>query len=118
MAYVANEQCIRLLHYYALSICITSGLLSPSALGQFIKHTDPGGNVIYQQDPSYDYSQDDPGDENRRINAEQLRRLREFIEYRQGLPQPEPRAPQVTIRTGRAVCRKRLSLLRPGIGCN
>ena len=82
---------------------------------QFIKHVDEHGHVTYSQEPGYDYSQDEPSVENQRINEVQLKQLRAFIEYRATLPKQQSRAPKMTIRTGRAVCKKRISLLRPGI---
>jgi hypothetical protein len=86
---------------------------------QFIKEIDADGNVSYTQDPSYDYSSDEPTEANRRINEEQLRQLREFIDYRANRPAPERRPPQMTIRTGSAVCNKRISLLKLKThGCN
>ena len=87
-------------------------LVSLPASGQFIKHIDADGHVTYSQEPSYDYSADEPSEENRRINEEQLRQLREFNKYRANLPKAEPRAPKMTTRTGRSICKKRISLLK------
>ena len=87
-------------------------LVSFPALGQFIKHIDADGHVTYSQEPSYDYDADEPSEENQRINEEQLRRLREFNKYRANLPKVEPRAPKKTIRTGRSICKKKISLLK------
>ena len=91
----------------------------PTAAAQFIKEVDSSGRVTYSQDPDYDYTRDEPDPENRRINDEQLRKLREFVEYRQSLPAPPARNPQMTKRTGPAVCKRRLSLLKAkSHGCN
>ena len=89
----------------------------PVASAQFTKHIDDQGRVTYGDDPDYDYAADEPSAENQEINRNQLRKLREFIEYRARLPEPEPRAPQMTIRTGRAVCLRRLSLSNMKLGC-
>jgi hypothetical protein len=86
-------------------------------LAQFIKQIDEHGNVTYSDDPSYDYAADEPSQEDQKINAEQIRRLREFLEYRDNLPAPEPRAPKVTIRTGRSVCLRRPSVSNSRLRC-
>ena len=93
-------------------LAVAFGLLHDPSHAQFIKEIDDNGNVSYRQDPAYDYSADEPSEENRRINEEQLRRLREFIDYRANRPAPKRRPPQMTIRTGPAVCKKRISLLK------
>ena len=87
-------------------------LVSIPASGQFIKHIDTDGHVTYSQEPFYDYSADEPSEENRRINEEQLRQLREFNKYRANLPKVEPRAPKMTTRTGRSICKKKISVLK------
>lgn len=89
----------------------------PAASAQFIKHIDNQGHVTYGDDPAYDYAADEPSAENREINRNQLRQLREFIDYRARLPKPEPRAPKMTVRTGRAVCLRSLSLSNLKLGC-
>ena len=86
---------------------------------QFIKEIDAEGHVTYRQDPTYDYSKDEPSAENRRINEEQLRRLKAFVEYRKRRPGPPRRKPQMTVRTGAAVCKRKISLLKLKThGCN
>ncbi len=87
------------------------------ALTQFIKQIDEYGNVTYSDDPSYNYAADEPSLENQKINAEQIKRLREFLESRDNLPTPEPRAPKATVRTGRSVCLRRPSVSNSRLGC-
>lgn len=94
------------------AIAVALGLIATPVSAQFIKEIDSDGNVSYTQDPEYDYSKDEPSAENQRINEEQLQRLREFVDYRVNLPIAKPRPPQMTIRTGPAVCNKRISLLK------
>jgi len=94
------------------AIAVALGLIATPASAQFIKEIDSDGNVSYTQDPDFDYLKDEPSEENRRINEEQLRHLQEFIDYRANLPIAKPRPPQMTIRTGPAVCNKRISLLK------
>ncbi len=89
----------------------------PPVLAQFIKQIDEHGNVTYSDDPSYDYAADEPSLENQKINTEQIKRLREILEYRDNLPAPEPQAPKVTVRTGRSVCLRRPSATNPRISC-
>ena len=96
----------------ATAFFVVLWLASLPASGQFTKHIDADGHVTYSQEPSYDYSADEPSEENRRINEEQLRRLREFNKYRANRPKAEPRAPKMTTRTGRSICKKRISLLK------
>ncbi len=97
--------------------CIMVCFTPPPALAQFIKQIDEHGNVTYSDDPSYDYAADEPSLENQNINTEQIERLREFLEYRDKLPAPVPRAPNVTTRTGRSVCLRRLSVSKPRRSC-
>jgi hypothetical protein len=96
--------------FRATAIVAALWLVSLPASGQFIKQIDADGHVTYSQEPSYDYSADEPSEENRRIIEEQLRRLREFNKYRVTLPKAEPRAPKMTIRTGRSICKKKISV--------
>lgn len=84
---------------------------------QFIKQIDAHGNVTYSDDPSYDYAADQPSLENQKINTEQMKRLREFLEYRENLPVPAPQAPKVTVRTGRSACLRRPSISKPRLSC-
>lgn len=93
------------------------GLAPSFAMAQFIKQVDEHGNVTYRDDRSYDYSADEPSLENQRIHAEQIKRLREFLISRDKLPAREPRAPKVTVRTGRSVCLRRPSLTKPTLAC-
>jgi len=96
----------------ATTYAVALWLISLPASGQFIKHIDSDGHVTYSQEPSYDYSLDEPSEENRRINEEQLRQLREFNKYRASLPKAEPRAPKMTTRTGRSICKKKISVTK------
>jgi hypothetical protein len=92
---------------------------SAASFAQFVKEIDTKGRVTYRQDPAYDYSEDQPDEENRRINEEQLRKLREFIEYRAGRPTATRRKPHAIVRSGASVCSKRISLLKPKThGCD
>ncbi len=101
-----------------LNVLLILGL-NPAASGQFIKEIDAEGRVIYHQDPAYDYSADEPSEENRRINEEQLRRLREFNDHRAKMSDAGVRPPDMTIRTGRSVCRPKISVRRLSkLGCN
>ncbi len=96
---------------------ILLGLAPPPALAQFIKEIDEHGNVTYRDDPSYDYTMDQPSPENQQINAEQIKRLREFLKHRDKRPAPEPRTPNTTVRTGRSVCLRRPSIANSRLGC-
>lgn len=89
----------------------------PPTFAQFTKHIDENGNVTYSDDPSYDYAADEPSLENQKINTEQVKSLREFLEHRDNRPAPGPREPNVTRRTGRSACLRRPSLLKPRLGC-
>ena len=112
MLNAVRSSCCRFILPVLTVLAATLGFTNTPASAQFIKQIDPDGNITYLQDPSYDYSKDEPSEENRRINEEQLRRLREFVEYRKNLPAAKRRAPQMTVRTGAAVCNKRISLLK------
>lgn len=112
------EKLFRYRHCLSGALAILT-MVSATAVAQFIKETDAAGNVSYRQDPDYDYSRDEPTEENRRINQQQLRELRKFIDYRARRPAPERRTPQMTVRTGAAVCNKRISLMKLKThGCN
>ena len=102
---------------FLLNVLLILGL-NPAASGQFIKEVDSEGRVTYRQDPAYDYSADEPSEENRRINKEQLRRLREFNDHRSKMSDAGVRPPDMTIRTGRSVCRPKISVRRLSrLGC-
>ena len=92
-------------------------LASLSVCAQFLKEEDERGHVTYRDDPSYDYAADEPAPENQRIHAEQMQRLGEFLHHRENLSKRDSRSPETTTRTGRAVCRPRLSLSNPRAGC-
>lgn len=108
-----KPQFIVLLFLCSALICFASR----SVFAQFIKQTDEHGHVTYSDDPSYDYAADEPSPENQKIHAEQMQRLRELLHHRDNLPARESRSPKTTTRTGRAVCRPRLSLSNPRAGC-
>ena len=94
------------------AVFLSNLFLPPAASAQFIKQTDADGHVTYSQDPSYDYSKDEPSAENRRISEERLRRLEAFVEYRKRRTGAPRRKPQMTVRTGAAVCKRKISLLK------
>lgn len=94
------------------------GMPPAEAIAQFVKRIDENGRAVYSQDPSYDYDADDPPLEDQRRNRAQVRQLEDFIEYRAGLPPPRAPKPHATIRTGRAVCLRRISPSRLSIGCD
>lgn len=86
-------------------------------LGQFVKHIDEEGNVSYTEDPSYDYANDEPTEENRRLNEAHLRFLREFDRYPTAGRKFKSSSPNRTIRSGRAVCVNSLSVKSMRLGC-
>ncbi|MFC1680725.1 hypothetical protein ACFL1S_02885 [Pseudomonadota bacterium] len=106
MLNAVRSSCCRFILPVLTVLAATLGFTNTPASAQFIKQIDPDGNITYH------YSKDEPSEENRRINEEQLRHLREFVEYRKNLPAAKRRAPQMTVRTGAAVCNKRISLLK------